>query len=103
MLLTALAQVLSGWTGTPGARVDLEGHGREEIFADVDLTRTVGWFTAVFPVVIDLPENQALGEALKSVKEQLRAIPGRGLGYGLLRYLGDDGVAKRLGAAPQSR
>ena len=102
VLLTALAQVLGGWTGTPGARVDLEGHGREEIFEDADLTRTVGWFTAVFPVVIDLPENAGPGEALKSVKEQLRALPGRGLGYGMLRYLGDDEVAAKLRAAPEA-
>jgi amino acid adenylation domain-containing protein/non-ribosomal peptide synthase protein (TIGR01720 family) len=102
VLLTAFAQVLGSWTGTPGARVDLEGHGREEIFADADITRTVGWFTAVFPVVIDLPESQAPGEALKSVKEQLRALPGRGLGYGMLRYLGERGVADELRAAPQS-
>ncbi|MEO5729911.1 MAG: condensation domain-containing protein, partial [Byssovorax sp.] len=102
VLLTALAQVLGGWTGTPGARVDLEGHGREEIFEDADLTRTVGWFTAVFPVVLDLPASVSPGEALKSVKEQLRALPGRGLGYGVLRYLGDDEVAAKLRAAPQA-
>jgi non-ribosomal peptide synthase protein (TIGR01720 family) len=102
VLLTAFAQVLGGWTGTPGARVDIEGHGREEIFEDADLTRTVGWFTAVFPVVIDLPENAGPGEALKSVKEQLRALPGRGLGYGMLRYLGAGEIAERLRAAPQS-
>jgi amino acid adenylation domain-containing protein/non-ribosomal peptide synthase protein (TIGR01720 family) len=102
VLLTAFAQVLASWTGTPGARVDLEGHGREEIFEDADITRSVGWFTAVFPVVLDLPENQAPGEALKSVKEQLRALPGRGLGYGMLRYLGDPAIAEQLREAPQS-
>jgi non-ribosomal peptide synthase protein (TIGR01720 family) len=102
VLLTAFAQVLGGWTGTPGARVDLEGHGREEIFEDADITRSVGWFTAVFPVVIDLPANVGPGEALKSVKEQLRALPGRGLGYGMLRYLGDDEVAAKLRAAPEA-
>jgi amino acid adenylation domain-containing protein/non-ribosomal peptide synthase protein (TIGR01720 family) len=102
VLLTAFAQVLAGWTGTPGARVDLEGHGREEIFDDADITRSVGWFTAVFPVVLDLPENEGPGEALKSVKEQLRALPGRGLGYGMLRYLGEPAIGARLRAMPQS-
>ncbi len=102
VLLTAFAQVLGAWTGTPGARVDLEGHGREEIFDDADITRSVGWFTAVFPVVIDLPENEGPGESLKSVKEQLRALPGRGLGYGMLRYLGEPEIAARLRDAPQS-
>ncbi|MGW7535471.1 non-ribosomal peptide synthase/polyketide synthase [Amycolatopsis sp. NPDC054798] len=84
VLLTALGRVLREWTGgTPV--VDLEGHGREELFDDVDLSRTVGWFTTVFPVALDVPEDW--GAALKSVKEQLRAVPRRGIGYGALRYL----------------
>ncbi|MEU4770393.1 condensation domain-containing protein, partial [Actinosynnema sp. NPDC023794] len=86
VLLTALGRVLADWTGRPRVLVDLEGHGREELFADVDLSRTVGWFTTVFPVALDLPDG-GWGEALKSVKEQLRAVPGRGLGYGALRHL----------------
>ncbi|ROP36112.1 non-ribosomal peptide synthase protein (TIGR01720 family)/amino acid adenylation domain-containing protein [Saccharothrix texasensis] len=92
VLLTALGRVLADWTGRPRVLVDLEGHGREELFADVDLSRTVGWFTTVFPVALDLPGNDRApgsdwGTALKSVKEQLRAVPGRGLGYGALRHL----------------
>ena len=85
----------------PGLRghavlLDLEGHGREEMFADVDLSRTVGWFTSLFPVrldpgALDLEEahggRAALGRALKIIKEQLRALPDNGLGYGVLRYL----------------
>ena len=76
--------------------LDLEGHGREEMFADVDLSRTVGWFTSLFPVRLDpgaldldeaLAGGPALGRALKLIKEQLRAVPDNGLGYGLLRYL----------------
>ncbi|WP_370937945.1 non-ribosomal peptide synthase/polyketide synthase [Amycolatopsis sp. cg13] len=90
VLLTALGRVLRDWTGgTPV--VDLEGHGREELFDDVDLSRTVGWFTTVFPVALDVPDDW--GAALKSVKEQLRAVPRRGIGYGALRYL--------TGAAPE--
>ena len=78
--------------------LDLEGHGREEVFGDVDLTRTVGWFTSLYPVRLDpgrldldeaLAGGAALGRALKTIKEQLRAVPGKGLGYGLLRYLND--------------
>ncbi|WP_267938918.1 non-ribosomal peptide synthetase [Saccharothrix sp. S26] len=86
VLLTALGRVLADWTGRSRVLVDLEGHGREELFADVDLSRTVGWFTTVFPVALDLPDG-GWGEALKSVKEQLRAVPGRGIGYGALRHL----------------
>ncbi|MGW4109866.1 amino acid adenylation domain-containing protein [Actinosynnema sp. NPDC004786] len=87
VLLTALGRVLADWTGRSRVLVDLEGHGREELFDDVDLSRTVGWFTTVFPVALDLPDEGGWGAALKSVKEQLRAVPGRGIGYGALRHL----------------
>ncbi|WP_420831561.1 non-ribosomal peptide synthase/polyketide synthase [Amycolatopsis lexingtonensis] len=84
VLLAALGRVLRDWTGQVPV-IDLEGHGREELFDDVDLSRTVGWFTSMFPVALDVPEDW--GEALKAVKEQLRAVPRRGIGYGALRYL----------------
>jgi non-ribosomal peptide synthase protein (TIGR01720 family) len=104
VLLSAVAQALTRWTGAESALVDLEGHGREEIFEDVDLTRTVGWFTTVFPVLLDVPDRGGPGEVLTSVKEQLRGVPGRGLGYGLLRYLRGDGdaLSAKLVAMPQS-
>ncbi|MGH8488689.1 MAG: amino acid adenylation domain-containing protein, partial [Gammaproteobacteria bacterium] len=89
VLLTALMQSFGRWTGQPALLVDLEGHGREALFEEVDLTRTVGWFTTLFPVRLEL-ESEAPGEALKSVKEQLRAIPKGGIGYGVLRYLCPD-------------
>ncbi|MER6900731.1 condensation domain-containing protein, partial [Amycolatopsis sp. NPDC000740] len=84
VLLAALGRVLGDWTGNPPV-VDLEGHGREELFDGVDLSRTVGWFTSMFPVALDVPDGW--GAALKAVKEQLRAVPRRGIGYGALRYL----------------
>jgi fengycin family lipopeptide synthetase B len=87
VLLTALAQTLAGWSGERTLLIDLEGHGREEIFAGVDLSRTVGWFTSIFPVRLDLGAATELGETLKLVKEQLWRIPQRGVGYGVLRYL----------------
>jgi len=102
VLLLALVQAFAPWTGTPRLRIDLEGHGREELAHDVDLSRTVGWFTTLFPVVIELPEAP-LDEAIKSVKEQLRRIPNRGLGHGLLRYLHEDAsIRAELAAAPQA-
>ncbi|MCT9935259.1 amino acid adenylation domain-containing protein [Planotetraspora sp. A-T 1434] len=94
VLLAALGEVLSRWTGRRRVLVDLEGHGREDLLEGVDLTRTVGWFTTIFPVALDLPRDPGdpgllrWGATLKSVKEQLRAVPRRGLGYGALRYLG---------------
>ncbi|MFE4975819.1 amino acid adenylation domain-containing protein [Kitasatospora sp. NPDC056651] len=86
VLLAALAPVLARWTGRPRTVIALEGHGREELFDDLDLSRTVGWFTSYFPVLLDGgPAEAGPGGLLKSVKEQLRAVPGRGLGYGALR------------------
>jgi non-ribosomal peptide synthase protein (TIGR01720 family) len=100
VLLAALGRVLSGWTGRERVLVDLEGHGREDLLDGVDLSRTVGWFTTMFPVAVEFPtpagEDLDWGVALKSVKEQLRAVPGRGLGYGALRYFTDRG--SELGA-----
>ncbi|MEO5730959.1 MAG: condensation domain-containing protein, partial [Byssovorax sp.] len=99
VLLTALAQAMADWTGARTLFVDLEGHGREELFEGVDLSRTVGWFTTIFPVVLRLDEGGP-GEALKGIKEQLRRIPDRGIGYGLLRYLREDEPRERLAALP---
>ncbi|MBD2245040.1 non-ribosomal peptide synthetase [Nostoc sp. FACHB-888] len=100
VLLTALAKTFAEWTGETTLLVNLEGHGREDIFTDVDLSRTVGWFTTVFPVLLNL-ENGAIGDALKAVKEQLRSIPNRGFDYGVLRYLCSD-TAEDLAAMPQA-
>ncbi|MDQ2707312.1 MAG: amino acid adenylation domain-containing protein, partial [Actinomycetota bacterium] len=89
VLLSALGRVLSSWTGRDRVLVTLEGHGREEILDGVDLSRTVGWFTSQFPVALAVPSS-GWDEILKSVKEQLRAVPHRGLSYGALRELSAD-------------
>ncbi|MFH9818955.1 amino acid adenylation domain-containing protein [Streptomyces sp. NPDC017230] len=101
-LLAALALALVRWRrtrGVPGsaALVRLEGHGREEhVVPGADLSGTVGWFTAMFPVRLDLAGvdvadafagGPAAGRAVKAVKEQLCAVPDNGIGYGLLRHL----------------
>jgi amino acid adenylation domain-containing protein/non-ribosomal peptide synthase protein (TIGR01720 family) len=90
LLLAALARTVARWTGQQRVCFDLEGHGREEVLDGVDVSRTVGWFTSMFPVSLLLEPGDNSGELVVSVKEQLRAIPGRGLGYGLLRYLSPD-------------
>nr|WP_229719207.1 non-ribosomal peptide synthetase [Nocardia jinanensis] len=102
-LLAALALAVARWRGdgrSAAALVKLEGHGREEaLVPGADLSRTVGWFTAVHPVRLELPGidlddafagGAAFGVLVKSVKEQLLAVPDKGLGYGLLRYLNPD-------------
>jgi amino acid adenylation domain-containing protein/non-ribosomal peptide synthase protein (TIGR01720 family) len=101
-LLTALAQAFVRWTGQDLLLIDLEGHGREEVFDNVDLSRTVGWFTIVFPVLLDLRGACGPVEALNSVREQLRRIPNRGINYGVLRYMSDSvRVVREVQVLPQ--
>ena len=108
VLLAALGRAVADWAGRDGVLVALEGHGREEVAGGLDLSRTVGWFTTEFPVALHLPAAPGPGPApdwgptLKSVKEQLRAVPRRGLSYGALRYLSDPGApAAALGQGPR--
>jgi non-ribosomal peptide synthase protein (TIGR01720 family) len=102
-LLTALAQTFAHWTGERRLLLDLDRHGRVDLFEDVDLSRTVGWFTTVVPVQLDLAGASTPGEALQAVREQLRRIPNGGIGYWLLRYLsGDAEIAARLRAQPRA-
>jgi non-ribosomal peptide synthase protein (TIGR01720 family) len=89
LLVTALARALARWSAQRTFTLALEGHGREMLFDDVDLSRTVGWFTSVFPVRLALPEGDEPGSAIRAIKEQLRQVPARGIGYGLLRHLAD--------------
>jgi non-ribosomal peptide synthase protein (TIGR01720 family) len=101
VLLTALVQTFARWTGDRSLLLELEGHGREELFKDVDLSRTVGWFTTIYPVLLQLGEADSPGVALKSIKEQLRCIPNRGIGYGIMRYLSlNADTRKQLQALP---
>ncbi|MBO0797273.1 MAG: non-ribosomal peptide synthetase, partial [Blastocatellia bacterium] len=102
VLLTALVQGFARWTGARALLVDMEGHGREEIIEDVAMWRTMGWFTTHFPVLLDLGTSADSGAALKVIKERLRAVPNRGIGYGVLRYLSrNEEIVERLRAAPQ--
>jgi non-ribosomal peptide synthase protein (TIGR01720 family) len=88
LLLTAWANAYNDFAGSDTASVMMEGHGREsEIVNDVDLSRTIGWFTAHYPVHITLIGSFDPGAQIKKVKELLRNIPNNGIGYGLLRYL----------------
>ncbi|TFY88820.1 amino acid adenylation domain-containing protein [Pseudomonas kairouanensis] len=101
LLLTALARTLCQWSGQAGVSIALEGHGREDLFDDVDLSRTVGWFTSLFPV--RLTPHAGVGESIKHIKQQLWQVPHKGVGYGVLRYLGDEGYASQLRALPEAR
>ncbi|TFF33944.1 amino acid adenylation domain-containing protein, partial [Pseudomonas sp. RIT623] len=101
LLLAALARVLGDWTGRDAVLVQLEGHGREEIFDGIDLTRTLGWFTCKYPV--RLPTAAHWPQAIKVAKQQLRAVPDKGIGFAALRHLGEPEVRARLAALPEPR
>ncbi|MFI7115843.1 amino acid adenylation domain-containing protein [Amycolatopsis sp. NPDC049868] len=83
LLLTAFAHALAEVTGQRVNHVVLEGHGREEIDPALDVSRTVGWFTTMFPVRIEAARH--LQDSLRTVKDTLRAVPGKGIGYGAFR------------------
>lgn len=95
LLLTALLIASRQLTGENRLKILMEGHGRDDILQDVDITRTVGWFTAMYPVFIDLEDETDLSVMIKIVKETLRKIPNNGIGYGILKYLRkDEGLIK---------
>ncbi|MBR7834894.1 amino acid adenylation domain-containing protein [Actinospica durhamensis] len=113
VLLAALALAAGRWFAQRGARgpllVDVEGHGREDLFPNTDLSRTVGWFSTLYPVLIDTAdvEDEAesshgpvVARALKQMKEQLRDIPDHGIGYSILRYLPGPARQELLSCAP---
>nr|QEO73861.1 condensation domain-containing protein [uncultured bacterium] len=103
VLLSALAVALKQWTGHRPLLIDVEGHGRDPISERVDVSRTVGWFTTIYPVLLDVPRSDTEpGEVLKQVKEQMRRIPEQGLGYGLLRHQGAESVQQRMREMPQA-
>lgn len=87
LLLAALGISVKEWAGIERIAISMEGHGREEIISDVDIFRTVGWFTSMYPVVLDMKKSEDLSYILKFVKETIRRIPNKGVGYGILKYL----------------
>ncbi|HET6764688.1 MAG TPA: condensation domain-containing protein, partial [Longimicrobiaceae bacterium] len=100
ILLTALGRTLTAWAGG-GVIVDLEGHGREDLFAEVELARTVGWFTAIHPFALRPDDDGPAERAVIAMRDRLRGIPRGGVGFGVLRHLGADAaIARRLRALP---
>ncbi|UFZ04830.1 amino acid adenylation domain-containing protein [Bradyrhizobium ontarionense] len=102
LLLAALSRAVWSWSGRENVAIELEGHGREDIFPEADITRTVGWFTSAFPVRLDGGAD-ADAALIKRVKEALRAVPDHGLGYGILRHLGASEHREALSQAPSPR
>ncbi|WP_145333574.1 non-ribosomal peptide synthetase [Paenibacillus xylanexedens] len=95
ILLSALVLTMTQCTGNPMISVSLEGHGRENIHREINISRTLGWFTSIFPVIFTL-DNLEIGEVIKTVKNTLRSIPNKGIGYGIMKYI----CADKLTHAP---
>jgi non-ribosomal peptide synthase protein (TIGR01720 family) len=93
LLLAALAVAVGSWAGG-AVLVDVEGHGREPLFEDLDPSSVVGWLTSSYPLVLD--EADGAAAALAAVKARRRSIPDHGVGYGILRYLGSERAAAAL-------
>ncbi|WP_419788897.1 amino acid adenylation domain-containing protein [Mucilaginibacter sp. E4BP6] len=96
ILMSALALTLQEWTGLNQQMIGMEGHGREDLGSEIDLNRTIGWFTTLYPVLLELDGGLVpdYGRQISSIKEQLRQVPVQGLGYGVLRYLHADEVVR---------
>ena len=103
ILLTSVTYALAQWTQESAILVGMEGHGREERIIDtIDLTRTIGWFTSYFPVVLELNPKADINVAIREVSAQLDEIPRKGIGFGVLKYLSDHSEKLRKIPAPQT-
>jgi amino acid adenylation domain-containing protein/non-ribosomal peptide synthase protein (TIGR01720 family) len=95
ILLTALTMAFNGWINQENILINLEGHGREELFPEININRTVGWFTALYPVMLSkIPGD--ISQQIKNTKETLRKVHKKGLGFGILKYFGDDNTRTLL-------
>lgn len=104
LLVTALGLAYCKWTAAKQVLFDVESHGRENLLQNVDISRTVGWFTNLYPVFLDFSEVEALEEQIIYVKEIFRKIPANGISYGLAKTLSTDQLLKaRLQHLPQAQ
>jgi amino acid adenylation domain-containing protein/non-ribosomal peptide synthase protein (TIGR01720 family) len=90
ILISALGLCLHDVFGSDKVWINLEGHGREEILSGIDIARTVGWFTSLYPLLLNTPADKDMAGYISAVKKALRAIPNKGIGYGLWRYIRDN-------------
>ncbi|KEI98762.1 hypothetical protein N496_03920 [Clostridium botulinum A2B3 87] len=96
ILLAALMLAINKWSGKKKILIDLEGHGREDIFRNINISRTIGWFTTIYPVVLNMNKCENLKDYICSIKEALRSIPSHGLKYDIYKYLKDDDVFRKI-------
>lgn len=103
LLLAALYMTLTRWSSSKEIFVDIEGHGREDLWMDVDVSRTVGWFTTMMPIRLYVDESDNTEDLLKTIKNLTRNAGAKGIGYGILKYLSDnneDAELKQAGRSP---
>ena len=100
LLIAALCLALVRWTGTPICRLNLERHGRDADVDGIDLSRTIGWFTVLYPIAFSMPMPCEVGAVIQTVRERMRRVPSGGIGYGLLRYGTDAPTREALAALP---
>ncbi len=98
VLLTGLALAIKQWGGISDVTIGMEGYGRNEIDKEIDLSRTVGWFTTIYPVVIETGDHSLPASLLPVVKNVLRNLPAKGIGFGVLKYINKD---ERLADVPK--
>ncbi|WP_241392682.1 non-ribosomal peptide synthetase [Rippkaea orientalis] len=104
ILLAVLALVICRWTGGNRTLINIEGHGREDIGAKVNISRTVGWFTSFYPLLLEVDNAKELKEIIKSLNQQFRQVPNRGIGYSVLRYLtSDENIRDQLSQIPPTQ
>ena len=87
ILLSSLGLAINKWCASKKILVSLEGHGRENIIKDAVIDRTIGWFTSVYPIILDVNNKENISDVIKYTKEMLRHVPNKGIGYGILKYL----------------
>lgn len=87
LLLTAIGIAVKMWTGNDKILLALEGHGREDILDNADTSRTVGWFTSMYPVILDVGQERGLLQGIRKIKDYLAAIPHKGIGHGILKHI----------------
>ena len=99
LLLAGLLLAVNRFGDSHAIRLDLEGHGRETLSENLDLSQTVGWFTSVYPLTLTLSDDGALPQLISNVKDAYRGIPNKGIGFGVLKQLSGDA---ELAALPAS-
>lgn len=99
ILLVALILAVYKWSGIQALRIDVEGHGREDLFDDIDISRTIGWFTSIYPVLLEIEDDADIKSCICHIKETLRGIPDYGIAYNCFKYLKQNEALNKIAKA----